>query len=552
MTTLDLALRAGGALRLEAPAGGGMGAFCFAAEGAGAEGFYGLLGALCRAAGQPFLNLDEALHARGLRVGDLAPEAWRDLADLRGYAVAASAPELWRACAAASPMRRAVFLRDPRDVAVAAYARSGAAGEGATLTGFLSGPELDDILESYRIYLSPPRAPLDLRLRYEHALDGWREIAADLVAFLGLPLSARQARSIADATPALSPRVPDLHTRDATIQALIDLNGCAELVEQVMGFALEALGCPESPTLWRIAESGPVARSIRRAPPSPPDPVAGPSTGVGEPDPVLYHRLRANVWMERDIGGRRIKLETDEFGRRVTLGQPATGERLVAIYGCSFTFGTTSTADETFCSLLQGMLPKWRIENHGVGGYSQSRNLIALERESRFNPADLVAFCWIRDHLRRNVADIGWVQATSKGVVEQAGGQPRVAPLPRAGLDAQGELAMGSVRYPRADFDGLDFAEYEPSPYYLDQVCFKLFERANALVEGYGGRFFVVDLHGGMSPALTAMLATADIPLVKTLFRAPQYFATPTDPHPNALAHQIYAQKIYEYIASLA
>ncbi len=71
-------------------------------------------------------------------------------------------------------------------------------------------------------------------------------------------------------------------------------------------------------------------------------------------------------------------------------------------------------------------------------------------------------------------------------------------------------------------------------------------------MKGYGGRFFVVDLHGGMSPALTRMLKAANIPLVKTLFRDPKYFVTPTDTHPNALAHQVYAEKIYEHLATLA
>jgi hypothetical protein len=254
--------------------------------------------------------------------------------------------------------------------------------------------------------------------------------------------------------------------------------------------------------------------------------------------------------MEREVGGRRILLETDEFGRRLVVGQPETGEKTVAIYGCSFTFGTTSLAQETFCSLLQGMLPRWRIENHGVAGYSQSRNLIALERESRFNPAEIVAFTWIRDHLRRNAADVGWVQATSAGMVEAAGAQLRVATIPRAALDAKGELSLTAIRYPRDDLGGVEVGEFEPSPYYLDQVCFKLFERAAGLVKAYGGKFFVVDLHGAMSPVLTGFLGAAGIALVKTLKRGPEHFATPTDPHPNALAHQIYAQKIYEHLAN--
>jgi hypothetical protein len=142
------------------------------------------------------------------------------------------------------------------------------------------------------------------------------------------------------------------------------------------------------------------------------------------------------------------------------------------------------------------------------------------------------------------------VQATSIGMVEGAGAQLRVATIPRAALDAKGELSLTAIRYPRDDLGGVEVGEFEPSPYYLDQVCFKLFERAAELVKAYGGKFFVVDLHGAMSPVLTGFLGAAGIPLVKTLKRGPEHFATPTDPHPNALAHQIYAQKIYEHLAN--
>ena len=537
---------AGGTLRLDLPDPSGEGAYAFTMPHSGADAFRALAGAIANAGGLPVFDLDAALTAHGIKASDLAPAAWRALAALRGYVVLTTGPALWDL---AAPARRIAFLRDPRDVAVTAFLEPGGRG-GETIVDFLAGPEFGAVLDAYRIFLGPRRRE-DLWQRYEHALDGWREVAADLAAFLGLSLTPSQTREIADAAPALGTGWRDIHQRELAIHALIALNGAPETVEAKLGFAQDRLGCPDVSALWRIERAGPIERSLR--PPAGKAADAGePSPSVGQPDPVLYHRLSPNGRIEREVGGRRIVLETDAFGRRLVVGQPETAEKTVAIYGCSFTFGTTSMADETFCSLLQGMLPTWRIENHGVAGYSQSRNLIALERETRFNLAEIVGFTWIRDHLRRNAADIGWVQATSAGMVEAASGKPRVAVLPRAALNAEGELALTAIRYPRDDLGGVDVSEFEPSPYYLDQVCFKLIERAAKLVSGYGGRFFVADLHGGMSKALTEMLAAAEIPLVKTVVRDPKYFVTPTDLHPNALAHQVYAEKIYEHLKTLA
>jgi hypothetical protein len=61
------------------------------------------------------------------------------------------------------------------------------------------------------------------------------------------------------------------------------------------------------------------------------------------------------------------------------IGQPGKGEKTPAAYGCSCTYDIAIDAEETFCSLLQAMFPAWRVENHGVPGYSTAHNLIQLK-----------------------------------------------------------------------------------------------------------------------------------------------------------------------------
>jgi hypothetical protein len=274
------------------------------------------------------------------------------------------------------------------------------------------------------------------------------------------------------------------------------------------------------------------------------------SRALVEPDPVLYTRLRPNSSIEAQVLGRTVVMEVDATGCRPVVGQPVTGEKTLAVYGCSFTYGFAIPVEETFCSQLQGMLPTWRIENHGVSGYSTSRNLIQLERNTRWGQPEIVTFCWIAHHLGRNTASLPWVQEVSERAPNPPGQPSPPRGMPRAALDTRGHLQMRSVRVPRHDLIGVDLADFVPDEYYLDLVCFRLFERAHTIVTGYGGHFFVTTLQGRLSTTLAGRLADVGIPVVDASLAGDEYLCLPDDPHPNALANRIYAERIHRHVAA--
>jgi hypothetical protein len=267
---------------------------------------------------------------------------------------------------------------------------------------------------------------------------------------------------------------------------------------------------------------------------------------IYESDPVLTSRLKPNASTEMHVLGRQVTMDVDATGCRPVVDQIAKGEKTLAVYGCSLTYGVAIPADETFCSLLQGMFPTWRVENHGVSAYGTSHNLIQLERETRWNKPNLVSFCWIEQHLLRNVAAISWVKHLSEPRT-----QPTEERMPRAALGPDGTLEMESVRFPRLDLLGIDFADFAPNRYYVDLVCFRLFERANAIVTGYGGHFFVTTLQGHLSAVLAGLLAKSGIPVVDASLTGNEYLCLPDDFHPNALANRIYAERIHDYLLLL-
>ena len=274
---------------------------------------------------------------------------------------------------------------------------------------------------------------------------------------------------------------------------------------------------------------------------SPSDPVVR----ILEADPILRTRLRPGSSWEMKVAGRTVLMDVDEFGCRPVNKQPLVGQRVFAAYGCSCTFGHAIAASETFPTLLQVMSPSWRIENYGVPGYGTTQNLLHLQRNARWRTADYVTFCWIPHHLSRNIADISWVRS-----LMPKSDPRRQSTLPRASIGTDGKVEIEVAKLPRWDLDGLDLTAFQPDAFYLELVCLKLFERASEIVRESGGHFFVTTLLGNMSEHLRSRLRDADIPLVNASLEGREFTNLPDDHHPNALANQIYAQKIYDYLES--
>jgi hypothetical protein len=273
--------------------------------------------------------------------------------------------------------------------------------------------------------------------------------------------------------------------------------------------------------------------------------------GIFEPDPVLYARLKANTTSEEGIVlGRRLVMEVDSFGCRPVAGQPLVGKKVLAVYGCSYTFGHAVASHETFSSLLQAMLPAWRIENRGVSGYGTTQSLLQFQRNSRWCAADFVTFCWIPHHQMRNVADLSWIQRLMEWM--EPGTPEKTRSFPRAYLDCEGDLQFKSVSLPRRDLIDIDLRDFRQDWHYLDLICFRLFKRAAEIVGESGGQFFVTILSGHLSKRLQKRLNDVGIPFVNAALEGPEYTSLPDDHHPNALAHSLYADKIRDYLLRLS
>ncbi|MGP0076810.1 MAG: hypothetical protein ACLPWF_33265 [Bryobacteraceae bacterium] len=585
---VELELVSGSPVRLTLPEAGNFeGFYVFSMEYSGSAQFWWLLERLMTAAGRPLYAVHERLRDLGLKRQEIQRSSLQQLLRRRGYGFGIFFqvnPEFRDDSTARK--QKLLFLRDPRDAVVASYRHwiadarkapdsrsASAAGEAvepapSSFTEFLQSAAVEGLVGRYRRFADMYRWGQNVSLlRYENALPGWHQIAADIVAALSLPLDPLIAASIAADVPPIGDRLPDQdrppYPSLPDVASLLSRKEIAEM-ENRLNDVLAAFGylpseasnvrplaAPKnnpgedtSPIPLGVSGMLAAAGSPRNAP------IAAHLGTLYEPDPVLLGRLRPNGSAEMQVLGRRVIMNVDGTGCRPVIGQPATGEKTLAAFGCSFTYGIAVEDGETFCSLLQGMFPTWRVENHGVPGYGQSRNLIQLERYTQWNKPELVTFCWIRHHLFRNVADINLVKLTTENMMWSSTGEFPELRLPRATLDTNGALQMRSVRVPRKELLGIDFSDFATDQHYADQVCFRLFERANSIVTGYGGNFFVTVLRPQLSEWLAGRLAETGIPVLDASLSGDEYLCLPDDTHPNALAHRLYAERLRDYLQS--
>lgn len=102
-------------------------------------------------------------------------------------------------------------------------------------------------------------------------------------------------------------------------------------------------------------------------------------------DSLLFNK--ANDRIEGSIIIPDLELEhkfhysTDEKGRRIcSKNNSLTEKPIIAVYGCSFTWGTGIKDEDTFCWKLQEKFPEYKILNYGKPGFSLYEIVLMLEQ----------------------------------------------------------------------------------------------------------------------------------------------------------------------------
>jgi hypothetical protein len=565
---VELDLNQGGRVRLEiAPPGTAKSAYVAFLPQSGNEQIWPLIRKIMATARQPIVQYAGDLRRHGVREPDVADGALRDLLRRDGY-VFGPLWDLGRLPLEFDESGRKTFLfvRDPREI----IARSCAGQPAVPAAELVRSPLVANLARQCRSFVQYSRARKHVSIvRYEDVSASWYRLVADLADALELEIPEETLFEIARTANLAAPNAPLFTFRDSLDQAT------RVGLEQKLGEALAYFGYAPEEVLpaafldhrteflravaarrWSVDAQGASDSIAADSETTPDDGIDTASPGqtihnsfmkeLGIRDEELRIRLKPGASVLTTVLGRPVLLDVDAEGCRPVLDQPALGEKTLAVYGCSHTFGIAVPAAETFCSLLQAQFPDWRVENHGVSGYAQTQNVMQLRRNSRWSAADYVTFCWIPAHHLRNVVEVCWQQHQ---MLSMKPGKPATA-YPRAAFDRDGNIIFRTTRFPRWDLLGVDMLDFRPDAYYLDLIAAALFRRARDIVQESGGHFFVTTLSGQFSATLQRLLDEAGIPVVDASLdlSSMEYTCLPDDAHPNALAHSLYAEKIGRFI----
>ncbi|MGH1417052.1 MAG: hypothetical protein ACRBB0_26450 [Pelagimonas sp.] len=255
------------------------------------------------------------------------------------------------------------------------------------------------------------------------------------------------------------------------------------------------------------------------------------------PDPVLGWSLTPNYGVRVRFRPEVVQNIDPDGWRRVPAQK--TGPKL-AIYGCSFTYGTGLTDNETYVARLQKSLPNVRFVNRGIGGHSTVQNFLQFRRDLKAGDVDAAIFAIFSDHRFRNIAHPRRMrQFLSKEWYEL--GVEHV-PVLRQGRAGRNTIHYVPIWQPALQQGGFDV--FLPDNPMIDSATLAILSEIQKLAKQHSCpiRFALLDQQDrGFNNAVRARFdgcLDISVPLDKTHSFLPQ------DAHPNQTANQKYASRL--------
>lgn len=257
------------------------------------------------------------------------------------------------------------------------------------------------------------------------------------------------------------------------------------------------------------------------------------------PDPVLGWSLTPGHAVRVAFRDGVVQRIGADGWRQVPGHSAATGPRL-AVYGCSFTYGTGLSDEETYVARLQAALPEIRLLNRGIGGQGTVQNLLQFRRDIAAGAVDAAIFAIISDHRFRNIPhpsrmrqylSLEWssLGVEHVPVLRRGGaGRPRIVYLPIW----QPVIARGG------------FEAFLPDDWMITDATLAALDmiREEAAAHQIPVGFALLD---ALAPAFnTAVRARCESCVDISVPMDAAHTHRPHDRHPNAHANVLYAERL--------
>ena len=171
------------------------------------------------------------------------------------------------------------------------------------------------------------------------------------------------------------------------------------------------------------------------------------------PHPVWGWSLTPNYSVRVGFRDDVIQTIAADGWRFVPGGADALDTQL-AVYGCSFTYGTGLADDETFVALLQQDMPHVKIRSRGIGGQSSVQNYLQFQHDIAQGNVDAAIFAIISDHRFRNIPHPQRMQQFLHNDWHRIGVEH--VPVIRQGRDGQNSIQYVPIWQPALKRGGFD------------------------------------------------------------------------------------------------
>lgn len=244
---------------------------------------------------------------------------------------------------------------------------------------------------------------------------------------------------------------------------------------------------------------------------------------------------------------------------------------LIAFHGCSFTYGVGVNDSETYPYILQQKFPSLTIENHGVPGYGQVQALLELEQALNSDKKpNVVIVNYLSFHDERNALNTAYEQKIRDSYFKSLETFPEIAKIDYAFPfgSVQNDSLITEFRSIHDITSTLPLIGYSAIMNTLQtvtdqirvnskedqKITFAFIDRIHSLCKTANIKLMISYMsNDDATNKLIAHCKAASIPVIDLFIDLTQqtYTNAPYDSHPNARAHQEYAEKLLPYLQNI-
>ncbi len=267
---------------------------------------------------------------------------------------------------------------------------------------------------------------------------------------------------------------------------------------------------------------------------------------VFRPDPVIGWSLTPNSAVQVKFRNGILQKIGPDGWRNIPHPSSHLGTR-VALYGCSFTYGTGLADEETFTAQLQHKLPHTTIINRGIGGHGTVQNLLQMRRDIKRQSIDAAVFAIISDHRFRNIAHPQRMRQYLAPEWYKLG----VEHVPVARMNADGSVRILYHPIWQPVIKEADFDIFLPDDYMINSATLGVLSMVKEVARAANipVRFALLDrLDAEFNH--TVMKHNPDAIDISTPYDKEHTFL-PNDIHPNVKANQLFADRLIPVVSDL-